>query len=547
MGILGVRSALADSRQAAKPLVVFSFSGYDELMGDIGFAGGLGGHPDLNKNLEGILGLMTKGKGLAGVDKTRPWGAVIQTDNGKPTGYGFVPVTDLKALLALLEALGRKSKDAGDGITQIETGRRNKPVYVRQNKGWAFVSDKRENLADLPADPGKLVAGLTQQYDWAVRVNVCNVPAKHREKFIRDLQKRAEKRLARIRGSEQEVAIGRMVGKKIVGAIVAAANEMEQVTLGCALDRSAKTAFLEMNVTALKGTGCAKQFANLGNAKTNFAGFQLPGAAVTGNLTFRHSLASEEELAALGKAIRTLAFERIDAEVEPKEKAEGAKKFVNGILEVAGKAIASGRVDRGMSLVLEPDAATLVAAKYVADGQKLEETLGLLVEAARKEHPDLVKKSFKANADEHQGVRLHVISLPIPKDAKDREKVVQLIGETLEVVVGIGKKDIYLAAGKDAMKTLKQAIDQSKAKRRQAVSPMRLSVSLSQLAEFVAEVGKEKDKPTAKKAAEILAKTAGKDHINLLATPIDRGVKCRLEIEEGVLKLLGEAENLRKK
>ena len=41
----------------------------------------------------------------------------------------------------------------------------------------------------------------------------------------------------------------------------------------------------------------------------------------------------------------------------------------------------------------------------------------------------------------------------------------------------------------------------------------------------------------AKMAAE-LAKTPGRDHVRLTVTPIPRGARYRLEIEEGVLKVL---------
>ena len=40
----------------------------------------------------------------------------------------------------------------------------------------------------------------------------------------------------------------------------------------------------------------------------------------------------------------------------------------------------SGRVDEGGSLVLKTDAVTFVGSRYVADGRKLEQTLGLAVE-----------------------------------------------------------------------------------------------------------------------------------------------------------------------
>lgn len=166
----------------------------------------------------------------------------------------------------------------------------------------------------------------------------------------------------------------------------------------------------------------------------------------------------------------------------------------------------------------------------------MQRSLGKLVEAIRQEHPGVVAKWLKTNADEHQGVKFHVVSVPVTEKTKDRDKVVQLIGEKLEVVLGIGPQAVYVAAGRDALKTLKQAIDRSEARGSQAVSPLEFSIDLGTVARFMAEVGKEKDKQNAQRALE---KATGKDHVTLVATAIPRGLRFRLEVEEGALKMIG--------
>ena len=76
--------------------------------------------------------------------------------------------------------------------------------------------------------------------------------------------------------------------------------------------------------------------------------------------------------------------------------------------------------------------------------------------------------------------------------------MVELIGETLEVVVGIGKDSLYVAAGRDAMNKLKQAIESSAAEATTPVPPMQFSLSGAlPLAKFFAAVGKEAERPKA--------------------------------------------------
>jgi len=119
------------------------------------------------------------------------------------------------------------------------------------------------------------------------------------------------------------------------------------------------------------------------------------------------------------------------------------------------------------------------------------------------------------------------------------EKLAALVGQTMDVVVGISDDSLYLAAGRDAAKTLKQAIDASKAGAGKALPPMQLSLAAGAIAQFVAAIGDEDVKPGAEMVAKMLEGSAGKDHVKLTATQIPNGAQVRLEVEEGLLKLAG--------
>ena len=85
-------SAASAERQ---PLAVVSVASYDQLIANIALAGNLSGRPRLAEGLEGTLMVLTQGKGLAGLDKERPWGIVIEANGSRPGGYAFLPVDDL--------------------------------------------------------------------------------------------------------------------------------------------------------------------------------------------------------------------------------------------------------------------------------------------------------------------------------------------------------------------------------------------------------------------------------------------------------------------
>ena len=167
------------------------------------------------------------------------------------------------------------------------------------------------------------------------------------------------------------------------------------------------------------------------------------------------------------------------------------------MLPLVNETIKNGRVDGGLSIELRPNALTVVAGGEVANNGRVEEIAKILLDAAKSERPDMaahIDTWVKLNAGEVQGVKLHTLSIPIPPDAQNRDKLVPLIGETLEVVVGTGKDSVYFAAGREPIVALKKAIEQSAAAGSKSAPPLEITASLAQVAEFLAAVGEPRDR-----------------------------------------------------
>ena len=112
--------------------------------------------------------------------------------------------------------------------------------------------------------------------------------------------------------------------------------------------------------------------------------------------------------------------------------------------------------------------------------------------------------------------------MPTPKP-----ELTPLVGDKLEVILGIGGNQLLVAAGRDAAKTLKKVIDDSKAATGKEVPPLTIKVSLGTLAKFVAQVADEEDvKAKAAMIAGFLENAGKKDHVTLTATPIPQGAAC---------------------
>ena len=319
---------------------------------------------------------------------------------------------------------------------------------------------------------------------------------------------------------------------------------MDTLTVGVAVDRKTATASLEVSVTALEGTKYAEQLATSSKLPSNFAGFALPGAAFTLNGVGKITPSDAEQAKANVSPLRASALKELEKQGLSGDELDRAKKIVDDLFDVLNGMIDSGRLDTGMSLVLGADAVTFVAGAGIGDTAKLDALVKSLADEVIKEEPEAADM-IKLNVADHDGVQYHVVSVPTQDMAADMPNLPNLVGETLDVVIGIGSENAYVAVGRDAMKTLDEAIDSSKSKASEPILPMRMTLAATPIAKFVAVVArKDAVKAIANKVAEMLEETKGKDHLVVTSTPIPLGGKLRIELEEGILKVLGSIPSL---
>ena len=166
-----------------------------------------------------------------------------------------------------------------------------------------------------------------------------------------------------------------------------------------------------------------------------------------------------------------------------------ATQLTGDIFDVLEKTVDAKKKDGGMSILLDPAAVTVVAGVAVVDGPKLEKVLKQLADELGKSEPEKAKW-LKLNADSHEGVRFHTLSIPMSADElASLAPLKPFVGDTLEVVLGIADDKLMVAAGRDAAKTLKKAIDQSKAAAGKEVPPLQISLAVTAIAKFAAAVG----------------------------------------------------------
>jgi hypothetical protein len=525
--------ALAQTAPGMKPLAVVSFSSYDDLKNDLNFIGSLGEQPQLATQFEQMLMMFTQNKGLAGLDKTRPSGVVIQSDGINFAGAICLPVTSLSELLEVLKPFGVQSQPGPNGTLQITGMGQN--LFAKEEGGWAFLSMMPQMLENLPSDPLQHISPLADEYNLGIRVHVQNVPEAYRQMAVSQLQAGMEAGLRPLPNeSPEDFEKRKEMTTAQVEQLKSAINDMDELTVGLSIDSDKQRVLFDMVYTAVPDTQLAEQFAENSNPTTNFAGFVQPDAAMM--MTFASKIsesdvAQAEQVMATARAQANKAIDE-EADLPDDEAREVVKSAVGDFMDAITATIRERVVDGGAIVTMSPTSATLVAGGFIGEPGKVESGLKKLAEHAEQQ-PDF--PGVEWNVDNHSGVNFHSMNIPVP----DEEEPRRLFGETLEVAIGIGPNSVYFAAGRDAIVAAKRVIDLSTANPNKPVPPMEMSVAVGQILDTVASFDKPGIEAVEMIAEGIRNEAPGRDHVRVVVQPIPQGARTRIELEEGVLRAIG--------
>lgn len=122
--LLSMLAAPAAFAQTPKPVVVVSISGVDELMGDVDYLTKAAGSEEYGNLFKLLAAPYT-----VGIDKTKPWGVVLQMTGDEFIPLAFVPVNDLQKVFNALSNNIGEPRAAGGGVFEITQPA---PMFVKQ-------------------------------------------------------------------------------------------------------------------------------------------------------------------------------------------------------------------------------------------------------------------------------------------------------------------------------------------------------------------------------------------------------------------------------
>jgi hypothetical protein len=509
---------------AADPVAVISINQVDELLADVDYimqATGTAGF--------GQLFLPQIKTYLQGLDTKKPIGLTVSIEAGQPKPLAFLPVKDLDSFLSHVKDHLGEASDAGDGVLELQGP---KPVFVKQQNGWAFVGQDAESLSNLPDDPQKLLNGLHGKYDIAIRAFVQNIPQQYRELAIGKMSEAMEQGL---QNAEDEASAD--VAKAQLAEIKKTIEQADQLTLGWNIDSAAKQTYFDFSMTAKPGSELADRFNALKNIKTKYAGFIVPEAAISGGFV---GVIKGDQVSTTIQSINALeksAMNEVDkdTDIDDDQTRENAKKLITAAFDILRDAIKTGKVESAGSIVLQDKAMTLGIAAHVADAKKVESVVQEFVKLAKAE-PEVSFSKVKFNAGQHGDVRIHELAVPIPGD----EYIGEVLGGELEICIGAATNDVYITLGTNPVESLKKMIDKSKSTGAKEIQPFSVTVKLTPILKFAEAI----DKNVQVGSIVRMLEGSGHDHIRITASTLDNGSQYRFLVEDGVLKAIGQAAQM---
>ena len=524
-----------------KNVAVIAGAPYQKLIGDITFLGTLAGKPEWGQMVDGGLAFFTQGKAATAIDKTKAWGVVVQTDGANFIPVACVPVLKGDELLGVAKNYGAQIKDGANGAKEI-TMPNQRSIFVKQENGLAFITTSAASLSKLPANPQELLTKMAGEYDLTVHASIKNIPEMYRQFALQAMQAGVQQGMKKNEGeSDEQYAQRQQMTQAQMAQMSRMINEIDSLTFGWAVDSKQQRTFMDFKYTFIAGSKMAKQISSYSAPKTDFAGFYQPDGAAT--LTFAtkgdpKAMAEDmTQFEASMNSARQQLNQEIDKKVDDTETRDALKAAAADAFDAAEATIKTGQMDGGASLHLSPSSLTFIAGAHVADTAKIESALKKL-EGAAKKSPDF--PGIKWNAAKHGGAAFHTLTVPVPEGEKGPR---QLLGEKLDVAVGIASDAVYVGIGKDNIDAVSKAMDASAKDKGKSVPPFEFALSLTPIMEVAAsQAENDNQKEVLQKVADFLKNDAqGRDHVRAVGKMLTNGINYRLEAEEGVLKAIGKA------
>ena len=579
--------------EGTRPLLTITFASADRIVDEAKYIFDAAGKPEAFKVFETFLKETLND--LEGFDRSKPFGVMAYLPVAFPPApefLAFVPVESVEAATKLIEkAPVVIRKDDEEGRYEVIGPNRTFPVLMKD--GYAFMplgNDPPEEALDreLP-DPAQLLAGQAQQFDISVRLDVESIPVATRTLLMGLISSGISTTLQQ-RDGEPEGAykIRRTEGERGLEALRMLITECQKITIGLKVEPEERAVNFDVLIDALDGSKFMKEIFQSTEKPSYFIPLLDDDAAVS--LSMSSMIAERDKLA----YIEMMEGVKMEVTRLIEENKLGATPDENSpigqALTAVQKTLEEGHADVFAQFYRDSAGKlAIVWASRVVEGDAI--AAGLLDAATRLREVDDIKKAgdLQIGAAEHLGVTFHRLTF-----AAQAPEAVAVFGDNVGITLGIGSTAVWgVIGGQESLATLTSVMDkleeavQNPTERRTPPN-FRVIVNVNQLVEMAtiadtagSNARAEKEKEAAAKAAaeasldapkpapveppinsfdggnrnarraefarrrerggKIMKETLaeGDDRIEIDSRLTETGVRMRIRLEEGFVKIFG--------
>ena len=205
---------------------------------------------------------------------------------------------------------------------------------------------------------------------------------------------------------------------------------------------------------------------------------------------------------------------------------EVAKQSLGKLMNVMFDTLQSDNFQAGFAMMLKKQP-SLVMGAQVSDGDAVESALKPLIEMVSQQggipRPDW-------EAENHAFHRIHTWkNIPVPDEDSKR-----VIGDQLEVAIGVNAESVYLAIGGNGIEDLKKVIDASAKASDEVTEPAEAVLHMGTIMQFAVEV----DEENGAMYLPIAGMLQEEDAVRYGIQQIENGLRARITVEQNILRAM---------
>ncbi|MDA7949879.1 MAG: hypothetical protein MPJ24_00185 [Pirellulaceae bacterium] len=509
-----------------KPTMIVATASVDELLSDANYIATAVGNPESVMMAQFMLRGM-----INGVDTGKPVGAVLGFDGIEPVPFVMVPVSNLDAIMASVGQAGTvEFEELEENLYSLEIPP-GETVYLTVDNGYALLATDLDVLENSSVSPEKLLSKMTEKHDIAVDIFVQNFPAEFKDQFLHEMKLGYENSIRFM--SEEDRINSQAVMDTMFNNFERIFDELTRVSYAIGVDEDSTKTYLDVAVTALPGSEIDELIESSRSLQSDYLGFLVSDAAVTYNAVGKSAQNDIDNVVAMLDNVETQVLDQMEGELSGEDLLL-AQGIVKKLLDVTKESVAQEKNDGGAALILKPGQFTFVAGAYTESGDKITDAVSDLFTLIS-EKGEGVPIDLSTFSD--GGIDFHKMVVTLPELDEGRK----VFGETVEVLIGNNNKSVYVGLGNECLPTLKKIISNPGLPTGAKELPTQFNISVVPILNFVAALD---ENPVMDAVAQQAEKYAGDDSLRLSADYIPNGVSIRLQIDEGIWKIIGEVAQL---